>query len=66
MGQEGHLCGQQLALIDDSVGGQRADVGMLVVVALSHPCVLNQLPKHKELHKIITFLERFFKMSTRR
>jgi len=65
MEQEGHLRGQQLALVDDSVGGQRADVGMLVVISLSHPCVLNQLSKHKELHKTIILSECSLGMSNR-
>ena len=45
----GHLGGQQLALVDDGVRGERADVGVLVVVALPHPRMLDQLPQHEKL-----------------
>lgn len=45
-----HLLGHQLALVHDGVRGQRADVGMLVAIALPVPLVLNQLPQDVELH----------------
>lgn len=46
-----HLLGHELALVHDSVGRERADVGVLVIVALAVPLVLNQLAQHVELHQ---------------
>lgn len=45
-----HLLRHQLALVHDGVRRQRADVGVLVVVALPVPFMRNQLPQDVELH----------------
>jgi len=44
-----HLAGHELALVHNGMGGQRADVGVLVVKALAVPLVLNQLAQNVEL-----------------
>ncbi len=49
-GKSAHLLRHELALVHDGVGGERADVGMLVVIALAVPLVLNQLAQDVELH----------------
>jgi hypothetical protein len=46
-----YLLGHELALVHDSVGRERADVGVLVIVALAVPLVLDQLAQHVELHQ---------------